>query len=388
MAMIRRRGSREVATLYEALLGRAPTGTEMERHRTPGVTLGAVATAILESPEFAGREASHPLINLYTEETRPWTHAPGMRSRDGQCVVGRDGWLFLLDGSNDGFQFFTGRREVDEGWLERWRELGRERMRDLTAAGLTHVWLVVPDKLPVLERFFPDRLDGGSPDRPIRRLLRDTDLPILYPMEALRRASFSGDVYLRADSHLSLRGNDVLQREVLGALGLPPVRFSDFMALRYPRSGDLGEKFEPKIFELAEAFAHLGRARVCESNRDAFLRMRRHVGQRAVFANPTAPDERTAVVFGDSYGWTNWSASTANWVVGYQGLAWSLAQVFRALHVLWMPFGWDPGYVERAGASVVVFETAERFIVSPPAVRADAEELSRRTLAGLGRSGR
>lgn len=381
--MMRRRPAQEVVTVYQALLGRQPSDAEVNLHLGSGAPIGVVAKTILDSPEYAGRETDHPLINFFSEATRAWTHPPGMRSPDGQCVVGRNGWLFLLDGSNDGFKYFTGRRKVTDGWLEHWRELGRERTRDLAAAQLTSVWLIVPDKLPVYERFFPDRLDGGAEDRPIRRLLRETEVPILYPLDSLTAESRSRDVFLRTDTHLSLWGSDVLQHEVLRALGVPPVAFSDFMPLRYPRSGDLGSKFEPKVVELAEGFGHLGAAEVTDSNSEVFAGTQRHVGQRAVFRNRTALDDRTVVVFGDSFAWTKWSSSGAPWIVGhYHGLAWSLAQVFRETHCIWMPFGWDPVYVEKAGASVVVFESAERFIVSPPAIRAEVRDGPRRALTG------
>ncbi len=388
VAMMRRRSTRDVVTVYQALLGREPTDAELERHLQSGAPIGVMARTILNSPEYAGREASHPLINFFSPETRAWTHRPGTRSRDGQCIVGRDGWLFLLDGTNDGFKYFTGRRQVADGWLEHWRELGRERTRDLAAADLSSVWVIVPDKLAVYERFFPDRLDGGSVDRPIRQLLAETDLPIVYPLDSLKAESESREVFLRTDTHLSLWGNDVLQREVLAALGVPPVAFGEFLPLRYPDSGDLGSKFEPKIMELVEGFGHLGDAEVIDTNRDAFEGTGRHVGQRAVFRNRTAPDDRTVVVFGDSYAWSNWSTPGSPWVVGHhQGLTWSLAQTFRETHFVWIPFGWDPVYTEQAGASVVVFETAERFIVSPPAIRSDFQDVSRRALAGPRRIG-
>lgn len=91
VAMRRRRAARELLTVYRALLAREPTDAELERHLDGGAAIEVVARTILDSPEYAGREAKHPLVNFFSPQTRAWTHRPGMRSRDGQGIVGRDG---------------------------------------------------------------------------------------------------------------------------------------------------------------------------------------------------------------------------------------------------------------------------------------------------------
>jgi hypothetical protein len=87
-----------------------------------------------------------------------------------------------------------------------------------------------------------------------------------------------------------------------------------------------------------------------------------------VFGREDAPDARTVVVFGDSYAFGD---------DAYPGLSWFLAQAFREVHFVWVPFGWDPDYLDRVGAELVVCQTAERFIARVPRLRVDVESLAR-----------
>ena len=67
-----------------------------------------------------------------------------------------------------------------------------------------------------------------------------------------------------------------------------------------------------------------------------------------------------AVVFGDSFGFA---------ATHYQGIAWFMAQVFREVHFIWIPFGWDAEYVRRVGAEAVLVQGAS---ASSPASRTRA----------------
>ncbi len=93
-----------------------------------------------------------------------------------------------------------------------------------------------------------------------------------------------------------------------------------------------------------------------------------HIGTTRVFRQPDAPDPRTLVVFGDSYAFGD---------DAYRGLSWFLAQVFAEVHFVWVPFGWDPDYLDSVGAELVVCQTAERFITRVPRRRVDARQFAR-----------
>ncbi len=89
-----------------------------------------------------------------------------------------------------------------------------------------------------------------------------------------------------------------------------------------------------------------------------------------VFRRDDAPDPRTVVIFGDSYAFGD---------DAYQGLSWFLAQIFREVHFIWAPFGWDPDYLDSVGAELVVCQTAERFVGRIPKPRINARSLSQGT---------
>ena len=97
-----------------------------------------------------------------------------------------------------------------------------------------------------------------------------------------------------------------------------------------------------------------------------------HIGTTRVFRRDDAPDPRTAVIFGDSYAFGD---------DAYQGLSWFMAQVFREVHFVWAPFGWDPDYLDSVGAELVVCQTAERFIGLTPKPSIDVRSLAQRTLS-------
>jgi alginate O-acetyltransferase complex protein AlgJ len=96
-----------------------------------------------------------------------------------------------------------------------------------------------------------------------------------------------------------------------------------------------------------------------------------HIGTRRVFRNESAADRRTAVLFGDSFGFS---------AAYYQGVSWFMAQVFREVHFVWIPFGWDPDYVRRVGAEAVLVQGAERFAARVPHPRSEVARLAEETL--------
>ncbi len=91
-----------------------------------------------------------------------------------------------------------------------------------------------------------------------------------------------------------------------------------------------------------------------------------HIGTRRITEHPDAPDPRTCVIFGDSF--------------GFGGLAWWLSIAFQRTHFVWLPFGWDPDYAAAARAAVVVFQGAERFCVRVPPRAVAVDELAAETL--------
>ncbi|HEV7493821.1 alginate O-acetyltransferase AlgX-related protein [Baekduia sp.] len=375
----------DVDALYEAFLGRSPRPEEIELQLAGGPSLRALLEVVTASEErearivalatAAAEEAVDPLqrqriVNVYNDELAPFGYPPGSWSADGVAVIGRRGWVFLGAGTNAIVEQYRGNIQPEPLFEEQWAEAMAVRRAGAEALGAAFVGLIVPDKLPVLADAFPEAFPLASA-APAAVLAARPDLGLLYPVVEL--AAVPGGAYLRTDTHLTHAGNAALAAVVGEAIG---VRIAYAAAPeeieRYAVSGDLGSRYATPVVEVVAMPLGWGNAREVESNREEIGAVGAHIGTRQVLRNDDAGDERTAVIFGDSYA----SASPK-----YHGLAWFLAQAFREVHFVWVPFGWDPDYAAAVGAGVVVCQGAERFVIRPPELRVDVHELAAKALA-------
>jgi alginate O-acetyltransferase complex protein AlgJ len=388
MARLSRRKSSEggdpltaahVRAVYAEVLGREPDEGEVtEQLGLPD--LEAMLRLALGSQEFeerqrainAGKVAHRPaVVNVFHPDLADYALPPGTRSPDEVAIVGHDGSLFLCGGTNSNLGQHLGTVEMAPTWESEWRQIVLARRAELGAMGLPNALLVVPDKLAVYEERYPEPLEKVGP-RPVERLLADPELGLLYPLAELRATAATEDVYLRTDTHLTFRGNEVLFRSLLEPLGIESA--PDFSALpmrSYPSFGDLGSKFEPGIVSIMHEPNTLGAAEIVEDNRAEIEAVGGHIGTRRVFRNENATDPRVAVIFGDSFGFS---------AAYYQGVSWFMAQVFRETHFVWVPFGWDPDYTRRIGAEAVLIQGAERFVGRVPHPRSEVAALAAETL--------
>ncbi|MEA2220493.1 MAG: alginate O-acetyltransferase complex protein AlgJ [Solirubrobacteraceae bacterium] len=369
----------DVRAIYRELLERDALAGEVQAQMATCRTAGELVHVVHASEEYEmrlrarGKAAlvERPRVNVWHPDLAGWTHPPGTVSEDGTAIVGHEGWLFILSGSNSTLVQHRGENAPPQAWLEAWMRGLAVRRRQAAELGIALSCLIVPDKLAIQEEHFPEPIEPAGP-RPALRLRERAGDALLYPVDELRAARARGAVALRADTHLTVHGNHVLAQAVMRQLGLRAPDLADLDALEaHLSSGDLGSRFTPPIVEVGIAIPGLGGAEVVSDNRDAIAAVEGHVGTIRVLRNASAPDRRVAVLLGDSYGFPS---------PYYQGLGWWLAQVFAELHFVWVPFGWDPGYLRDVGAGVAVVQTAERFVGRVPLDRVDARELARLTI--------
>jgi alginate O-acetyltransferase complex protein AlgJ len=371
----------QIRVVYEEVLGREPREAEVAE-QTALPDLRAMLRLALDSPEFAehfdqavaAEIARKPaVVNIHHPDLEPYATPVGTRSADGVAIVGQHGTLLLCGGTNANLGQYVGAVAMEPDWLEQWREIVLARREEMRAMGLASALLVVPDKLAVYEERYPEPLEKVGP-RPAERLLGVPELEVLYPLAELRATAADEDVYMPTDTHLTFRGNEILFRSLLGPLGIAAASLPDFAALplrSYPIFGDLGEKFDPRIVSVVSEPNTLCSAAIVEDNRAEIEAVGGHIGSRRVFRNEAAPDGRLAVLFGDSFGFS---------ATYYQGVSWFMAQVFREVHFVWVPFGWDPDYVRVVGAEVVLVQGAERFVARVPHPRSEVGALAEETL--------
>jgi hypothetical protein len=370
----------QIVSVYRQVLEREPSKEEIRAQLATVSDLDSLLRVALESEEYAERQrrrgmnATHSptVANIFHPDLAQWGLQPGTRSADEIAIVGREGWLFLCGGTNANLEQYVGEAQMEPGWLEEWRQVIQQRENEASELGVSLALLVVPDKLAVYEEHYPEELQRLGP-RPIERLLDGGNLEIFYPLNELRSAAAEGvDAYMRTDTHLTFDGNRTLSAPVLDALSVEnPANFADLPLRSYPISGDLGAKFDPPIVSVVSEPGSLHHAEVVEDNRAEIAAVDGHIGTRRVFRNEDAPDRRVAVIFGDSFGFG---------APNYQGVSWFLAQSFREVHFIWVPFGWDPDYVRRVGAEAVLVQGAERFVARVPHARVDASGLAEETL--------
>ena len=368
----------QVIVVFTSLLGRVPPEEDIDERLGTGESLDDLLRMVLESEEYATRlrnervESSRDraVVNVFHPALADWGLPPGTRSQDGDVIVGREGWLFLCGGTNSNLDQHLGRVEMPPGWLEKWSALISRREELAQELGVAAALLVMPEKLAVYERHYPEELDVAGP-RPVERLTA-LELPVIYPLEPLSASAANSEAtYIRTDTHLTFHGNELVARAAFDAIGVTPPDLAGLELRSYPFAGDLGSKFDPEIVSIISELGSLHSAVLVEDNREQIREIGGHIGVRRVFRNELSRDPRTMVVFGDSFGY-----STPH----YQGLAWFLAQVFREVHFLWVPFGWDSDYIRRAGAEAVIVQGAERFLNRVPSLEIDAASLAEDTL--------
>ena len=372
-------GGADVHLLYRSLLGREPEPAEVSAQLAATRDWWVLLSAITASEEFRNGRPTAAVprkdvpVNVWHPDLARWTTPPGTWSTDREAVMGRDGFAFLAEGTNSVAAQYSSTRELPEDWSARWSEVVAARRAGAAALGAVLSTLIVPDKFSVLRDALPEEI--ALETEPPARSLADEDA-IGYPVREL--AAVPGGAYLRTDTHLSFEGNAALARWVLRDLGVDEDAADAATGLtaevhEYLSSGDLGSRFAPPVVEVMRTYDSWCGATIVDENTPALEAAGRHVGTRRVLRNDGAPDERTAVVFGDSYAFPQ---------KHYHGIVWYLAQHFREAHFVWVPFGWDGDYVREVGASAVLCETAERFVPRPPQVEVRVAELEAEALGG------
>ena len=368
----------QVVAAYRQILGREPSDVEIAAQLAAVPDLEAMLRIALDSPEYLERSGKGrnpttrlpPVVNFYHPDLAQYGLRPGTYSPDGDAIVGHGGQLLLRGGSNAILGQYTGEVQMAPGWLDSWCRLIDTRRVELQAMGVASAFLIVPDKLAVYEDRYPEPLERHG-QRPAERLRSVPELEVLYPLDELRAAAADEDVYLRTDTHLTFAGNEILFASLLGALGIEKPDFSQLPMQRYAFSGDLGSKFDPAIVSILAEPNTLRDAEIIADNRPEIEAVGGHIGTRRVLRNERAADRRVAVLFGDSFGFG---------APSYQGISWFMAQVFREVHFVWVPFGWDPDYVREVGAEAVLIQGAERFVSRVPHPRTEVAQLAAETL--------
>ncbi len=310
-------------------------------------------------------------------ERRP---GEGSDASNADVHVGRDGWLFLVGGTN---RVLAQYRAGWAAWWTTWRWARRIRKRERRAARLRirYLHLVVPEKLTI----YDDRLGGLALDPALSpasrlgaRLAREGAawIDLVGPFRAGREVT---DLYKRTDTHWTWAGCRLAAETVARACGTHPgTRLAGRPFVTVERVGDLGGKLVPPHAEtMRDTFIARDASRshanaLVVRHEAAGTAERLHVGAHVVYRN-AAPgaDPRRLLLFGDS---------CAHFAP--IGLTIALAEIFREVHFVWSA-SLDWSFVARVAPDILLAEMAERFLARVPDDRYDVEAGAARRLAAL-----
>ncbi len=297
------------------------------------------------------KEFSH----LYSSKMIVDESLTGQVSADRSAIIGKNGWCFIYEGSNNYKTPYTNTEQAHLG--DAWGELILHRSAHFKRKSMQFLQIIIPNKLSIINEFFPEPLPHNQSSF-MNRLITTYNIPnLLIPLTHWRINFLKGEVFRRSDSHLSIIGNIMLLCQILDELklGVPP---QAGVAVRVShQTGDLGSKFTPALKE--EMFIPEFRQGIL-SGIEHFNVVNESIktgssGVRQVFINKEAPFKKKIVVFGNSF-----FDRVPSW-----GLSPFFCALFQEFHFLWKS-NIDTQYCEKIGADIVIGQTCERFMTQVP----------------------
>ena len=304
---------------------------------------------------------------------------------DQMVHVGKEGWLYLVGGSNNVLDNYVKPDTFSPYHIGAWIELLKTRQEQAQALGARYVHVIAPEKLSVYPEFFNGELPYLQ-QTPALRLPGDCraegiEAVLVDALPALRRYKSAFKLYWQTDTHWTPYGCFCAYEAVCKRLGIGAdramldevVRGSEILL-------DLGSKLAPPRREAFAMLRPLKRARRVAVNPIVAYKERHgltndaglHRGSNVVYVNddPSAHPARV-VLFGDSF-----AEYRPHLLMGM------LAETVKELHFIWS-LGIDWEYVRCFEPDIIITEATERFMQVVPADDFDLESYAISTLAPL-----
>jgi hypothetical protein len=315
----------------------------------------------LSGVEAAGAEIALPA----SSEPSVSPPSPDM---SGEVHRGRDGWLFLTGGSNAVLRYYQDPSYFDDAQCTRWADLLTGRQARLSQLGIRYLHIAAPDKISV----YPELLSLTLPNlarHPIAMLAaelrrRGQDGLLINPLVVFRNHPDRARLYLKTDTHWTYRAGQLVLEMVAQRLGqIRRLTLHGRNMTYYTHVWDLGSKVEPTIPE--QNYAVVTSRFVSRTHENELarsfqdnVRHGRPVTHGSIYVSfrntdPAALAE-VVVIFGDSF--MDFQESNTSII---------FAETFREVHFVWSP-NIDFDFVQKVGATLVITELAERFMISMP----------------------
>lgn len=280
--------------------------------------------------------------------------------------VGKDGWLFLVKGSNSVINMYQKRSSFTPELAHEWVLLLQDRARRMRERNIKYLFLPAPEKLTVLHQHYDGKI-ANIQGSPIHSMMNNhhKDVPcIVNVLPAFEKQADHINSYWKTDTHWSFWGCFSAYQVLCARMGIP----SRPELLKYPFDEgdvlfDLGAKLSDPVREKARFYKLIQTAervyanpmvRFKEKNQlvnEAHL----HVGSHVVYRNNSEHvAKKKVVLFGDSF-----SEYRPHLLTGM------LAETVSELHFIWNA-RLDYEYIDLIKPDIVINELAERFMVDVP----------------------
>jgi len=293
---------------------------------------------------------------------------------------GKDGWLFLVAGSNHVLDMYRRKSSFTPGMAKGWVNLLQARSNRLASKGIQYLHLPAPEKLTVLHKFYRGEIENieGSPIHQMAAK-HAADVPCMVNVLPLFAKQVDKTLlYWKTDTHWSFWGCFSAYQLLCARMGVKP----NTDLLQYPYSKgpvlfDLGAKLEEPTKEIARFYQLTQNAQRSYANTMVRFKEEQglineanlHVGSSVVYRNESENAiDKTVMLFGDSF-----SEYREHLLTGM------FAETFKEVHFVWNG-SIDYKYVDRIKPDVVITELAERFMTRIPDDKFDVQEFAAQRL--------
>ncbi|WP_019002916.1 hypothetical protein [Succinimonas amylolytica] len=206
-------------------------------------------------------------------------------------LIGREGWLFLTNDTNNSIGQYTGKILIDNQNIDSWKKY----LVDFSTIPSKSIFLLAPSKESVFPEYYPyPKSDFRSTDQ-ILKIINDYDITCLYPVEILRSYKNS---YCKTDTHWSYPAAMKVCNTLLSLLNFKhSVDCLNVKNIRHP--GDLGSKIHPPYYSEFEIIPGPWGCTMAAPVFTNFIYSRQ--GMVNVYQNESAKTTMKVVVFGDSF---------------------------------------------------------------------------------------
>ena len=314
---------------------------------------------------FSRRPATSPFSERMPgaegEELSPLLIPVGHRSPGNLAIIGRQGHVFLLDGTNHLLDQYLA-KESDpaiQAIAHAWIDCLLTRHRMLNERGIAFRQIIIPEKSTALSELYPVVVNGptaqfGAIEKRIAQLPdNEFYVPVRGPLSVHPDRNRT---YSTVDTHFSPLGCYLTHKLLMESLGesVVPVPFTR----RVVSLGDVGSRFPGAHLCSADYYPDLSALEgiVFEPQRLELVEGARQIGTRVVYANPGAPVQKKVVAFANSFFELGVEANR---------ISWWMSRWFSEFHFIWTP-EIDYDYIDKVKPDIVIAQTIERFLVRAP----------------------